>query len=80
MSGNIIPHVVLVNKTTGKTISKFSVLPYGKPEDWERVTKGFTIAWPDGTTGTGRVPFETEAEAAAYLAKVPAGFTGFNSY
>ena len=48
------------------------------PEGSKLETKGYTVAWPDGTTGTGRRAFATEAEAEAYLAKVPKGFKGMS--
>lgn len=57
----------------GRTFSRFSSFI---PADAVRVDSGFTISWPDGTEGTGRVPFASVAEAEAYLAKVPAGFQG----
>jgi len=57
---------------------RFSPFSSYIPEGSELVTKGFTIAWPDGTTGTGRPAFATNAEAEAYLAKVPKGFKGMS--
>jgi hypothetical protein len=53
----------LVHKTNGTRLSPYSTLPYGNRTDWEFVTKGWTIVWDDGTEGTGREPFATEAEA-----------------
>ena len=79
MPAQVIPANRLIHKATGKAISPFSVLPFGTREDWDLVAKGFTIAWPDGTTGTGRVPFDTREEAEAFLAKRP-NFPGMHQY
>jgi hypothetical protein len=49
----------------------YSIFSSCIPEGSELVEAGFTIAWPDGTRGCGRKPFETEAEAAAYIARNP---------
>jgi hypothetical protein len=49
----------------------YSLFTSWKPEGCELVEAGFTIAWPDGTTGTGRKPFDTEAEAQAYIDRNP---------
>lgn len=62
----VIPATTLRHKATGVTISPYSVLPFGAPDDWERVESGFTVAHPDGTTGLGRMPFATAAEAQAW--------------
>lgn len=79
MPAQVIPARTLVHKATGKVISPFSVLPFGTRDDWEMVEKGFTIAWPDGTTGCGRPPFETAAEAQAMIDRNPR-FPGMNQY
>jgi hypothetical protein len=50
------------------------------PEGSTLETKGYIIAWPDGTYGNGRKAFATVAEAEAYLAKVPKGFKGMSQY
>ena len=57
---------------------RYSLYTSWKPADAVVATKGWTIAWSDGTTGTGRGAFDTEAEAEAYLAKVPKGFKGMS--
>jgi hypothetical protein len=68
MSGKVIPYRYYYHAASGRSFSLFTAW---KPEGCELVTKGFTIAWPDGTQGTGRVPFETEAEAEAFIARNP---------
>lgn len=73
-TGEIIPYKFWLQAGTGKRASLYGCKPLG--EGWTVETKGFTIRWPDGTMGTGRVPFDTEAEAEAYLARVPKGFSG----
>ena len=57
---------------------RYSPFTSWKPADAVLVTKGWTIRWNDGTEGTGRKAFETEAEAHAYLAKVPKYFRGMS--
>lgn len=57
---------------------RYSPFTSWKPADAVLKTEGYTIAWPDGTTGTGRKAFATEAEAEAYLAKTPKGFKGMS--
>jgi hypothetical protein len=57
---------------------RFSPFSSYIPEGAVRETKGWTIAWPDGTYGTGRKAFATEAEAEAYLAKKPKTFKGMS--
>lgn len=52
----------------GTTYSPFSSFI---PADAIRVDAGFTIAWPDGTTGCGRKPFATEQEAQAHIDRNP---------
>ena len=62
---------------SGRTFSLYSSW---KEPGSELVTKGYTIAWPDGTVGTGKPAFTTKAEAEAALAKYPANFPGMNVY
>lgn len=38
----VIPYMKRVNKNNGAVISKFSVIPYGSSDDWERVVSGYT--------------------------------------
>jgi len=71
----VIPYTYWFDPVSGRT---FSLYTAWKPEGSVAVTKGYTIAWGDGTSGTGRPAFETEAEAEAYLAKVPKGFRGMS--
>lgn len=63
----ILPYRYLKHKETGQKISRFSVLPHGTSDDWERVDGGFTWGITDSfgryTEGLGRVPVKTEKEA-----------------
>lgn len=74
MTARIVPSIHY-RDPNGRTFSPFSSFI---PADAVKVNAGFSIAWPDGTQGTGRVPFKTLAEAEAYLAKVPKGFRGMS--
>jgi hypothetical protein len=71
----IIPYVCYV-APNGVRFSPFSSYI---PEGSKRVETGYTIAWSDGTTGCGRKPFATIAEAEAYLKKLPKNFTGMHA-
>lgn len=73
MRPEIIPYRFYRDDTNGRT---FSLFTSWKTPDAKLVESGFTIAWPDGTQGTGRKPFATVEEAQAFLAKVPCGFRG----
>lgn len=75
----VIPARHLTHRASGKAISLFSVLPFGTREDWDVVTDGYTIEWPDGTTGCGRPPFKTAEEAQAFIDRNPR-FGGMNAY
>lgn len=56
----------------GRTYSPFSsFIPPGA----EEVVKGWTVQHQDGTTGIGRAPFETEADAQAWCDANP-NFSG----
>ncbi len=79
MPARVIPACTLKHRESGTVISPFSVLPFGARADWDMVSKGFTIEWPDGTTGCGRVPFDTEEEAQAFIDRRP-NFPGMNAY
>lgn len=48
----------------GRTASLYGAHP---GPGFEVVTKGWTIRHPDGTEGIGRKPFETQAEAQAWI-------------
>jgi hypothetical protein len=74
------PKVVPCKTWVASNGIRFSPFSSYVPAGSKLETKGYTVAWPDGTYGTGRKAFETEAEAEAYLAKVPAGFKGMNVY
>lgn len=71
----IIPHRFYHDPTNGRT---FSLFTSWKTPDAVLVEKGFTIAWPDGTYGCGRKPFDTIEEAEAYLKKFP-NFSGMHA-
>jgi hypothetical protein len=71
----VVPYAYWRDPATGQA---FSIYTAWKPDGCVLETKGYTIAWSDGTSGTGRPAFETEAEAEAYLAKVPKGFRGMS--
>lgn len=63
----VIPYMKRVNKNNGAVISKFSVIPYGSSDDWERVVSGYTWRHTDYrgtmTEGMHRVPAKTVEEA-----------------
>lgn len=66
MSGTVIEHKVWVGPS-GRTFSQFT--------SWKEPgavleTRGFTIRWPDGTTGLGRPAFATREEAQAVADRV----------
>jgi len=74
MTHKVIPYTYY-RAPNGKPYSIYSsYLPPGSV----MVGEGYTIAWSDGTTGTGRPAFASLAEAKAYLAKVPKGFKGMS--
>lgn len=80
-NGKVIPnrfyrHPESRHPESRHTVSLFSSYV---PEGYELVTEGFTISWSDGTYGTGRKAFTTEAEGNAYLNKCPPGFRGMSS-
>jgi hypothetical protein len=72
----VVPSSHYRDPVSGRTFSPYSSW---MPEGCELVTKGWTIRWSDGTEGTGRKAFETEAEANAYLAKMPKYFRGMSA-
>lgn len=63
MPGKVVPYKVYV-APNGKQFSLYSSYI---PEGSVLVEKGYTINHPDGTNGLGRAPFETEAEAQAWV-------------
>lgn len=67
--GEVIEYKVWVN-ADGRKASVSGALPAG--EGWAIEVQGFTIRHPDGTTGLGRKPFETHAEAQAWVDRNPA--------
>lgn len=44
----------------------FSIATSWKPADAVLVDAGWTVLHPDGTSGLGRLPFATQAEAQAW--------------
>lgn len=68
------------HKVTGRTASPYGSVPWTSSADehnWEMITKGFTIKWPDGTVGTGHHgPCETREQADALLQRMGT-FKGF---
>jgi len=72
----IIPYRFYRDPTNGRT---FSLFTSWKTPGAVLVEEGFTIRWPDGTQGCGRKPFATEAEAKAYLSKMPKNFSGMHA-
>lgn len=65
----VLPYMYWQHKETGQRITKFSTFPDGNPNNWERVTQGFTWGVTDYrgtyTEGLGRRPVETAEEANA---------------
>lgn len=63
----VIPYMFYRNIHTGQKITKFSVFPDGNPNNWERVTAGWTWGITDSfgryTEGACRVPATTPEEA-----------------
>lgn len=55
----------------------FGLASSWKPEGCELVTEGWTVKHIDGTTGLGRPPFATKAEAEAWCEANP-GFKGMS--
>lgn len=56
--------------TSGRTASIQGACPWhthAEAAEWHMVVVGFTTQHPDGTTGIGRQPFTTEAEAQAWV-------------
>lgn len=69
-----IPHRFYRDPVTGRT---FGLATSWKPETAELVTEGWTVEHQDGTTGIGRKPFATEAEAQAWCDANP-NFAGMS--
>lgn len=70
-------------EATGRRASISGAVPFtsnAEAEGWKVIEDGFTIRWPDGTTGWGhtrRRPFITELEAQTFIDMRP-GFQGFS--
>lgn len=75
MPGQVIPSRAYVQAGTGRTASIYGSLPTG--DGWTIQTTGWTVKHPDGTIGLARKPFETEAEAQAWVDAHP-NFPGMN--
>ena len=72
--GKVVESKMWKHKNTGVTASLFGAVPWsGQPgdekKDWSLENVGWTIQWDDGTTGIGRKPFQTKAEAEEYLSE-----------
>lgn len=63
MPGTVIPHKYYRTPCGGRVSAFSSYVPPGST----LIENGFTISHPDGTTGLGRGPFTTEAEAQAWV-------------
>lgn len=60
--------------TSGRTASPYGSAPWTSEADrpnWSIEVQGYTIQHPDGTIGIGRKPFETRAEAQAWIDRNP---------
>ena len=69
MTGTVIPAQVWQH-TSGRQVSVRGALPWvaeAEKAQWTRTDVGFTILWPDGTSGIGRTPFVTREAAQAYV-------------
>ncbi len=81
-TGKVIPSKHWEHKTTGRRASLYGAVPWtgeagdGK-EHWEVVENGWTIAWPDGTVGIGRIPFASADQAQKWVDEHPR-FPGMN--
>lgn len=56
--------------TSGRTASLYGSAPWTSTADkpnWSIEVRGWTIAWDDGTIGTGRPAFKTKEEAQEHL-------------
>ena len=62
----IAPCVYWQHKESKQRVSLFGALPC-PIADFEKVTKGFTTVWANGTRGHGAKPFQTMEEAKAYV-------------
>lgn len=63
---SIVPCTYWQHKGTGQRVSLFGALPH-PIESFEKVTRGFTTVWDNGTRGHGAKPFETIEEAQAFV-------------
>lgn len=66
----VIPYRRWVHGATGRTASISGAVPYAhdaEAEGWAVEAYGYTVRHPDGTTGLGRAPFTTAAEAQAWV-------------
>lgn len=63
---SIAPCVFWQHKATGQRVSLFGALPQ-PVADYEKVTRGFTTVWSNGTRGHGAKPFESLDEARAFV-------------
>lgn len=69
MAGKVVEAMVWKH-ASGRTASVGGAVPWtcrADADQWKMEQVGFTIMHPDGTTGIGRVPFKTRAEAQAWV-------------
>lgn len=74
-NGKIIANKFWTNTVNGRKASLYGSVPWtsqAEKDQWQMTESGYTIAWDDGTIGTGKPPFKTYADAEAYLAKMDA--------
>lgn len=64
----VIPHYVRVHKDGKRQMSIFGAGPLD-PENWTVEQRGWTHELEDGSTGIGRKPCATKAEAERVMAK-----------
>lgn len=72
-NGKIIDNKFYLNRNTGQRASVYGAVPWrstAEAEGWTMATAGYTIAWDDGTIGTGKPAFATYEDAETYLAKM----------
>jgi hypothetical protein len=65
----VIPYRRWVHAASGRSASIRGAVPYAnnaEAEGWAIEDAGFTVLHPDGTTGTGVVPFTTREAAQAW--------------
>ncbi len=70
--GQVIPaRIRQLKKPPYTKIAISTPIPFGVASDWEIINVGWTIQWPDGSTGIGGAPFSTRTEADTWLRTNP---------